>query len=77
MFITYENFGVTGESERDRHATFAQAFYALKNNPNCLFIEEDSDHEGCADAYMAGGVIYSIEPLERFAKRNPHAKEAA
>jgi hypothetical protein len=76
MFITYESFGVTGEREVARHDTFEQAFSALKHNPSCLFIEKDEDHEDCADAYMAGGMVYAIEPLTRFAKRNPHATAA-
>lgn len=77
MFITYESYGITGETEVARHDTFDQAFYALKNNPSCLLVEKDEDHEDCADAFMTGGRVYAIEPLTRFAKRNPHAAAAA
>ena len=77
MFITYESGGIHADREVSRHDTFDQAFYALKARPDCLFIEKDEDHADCADAYMSGGMIYCIEPLDRFAKRNPNAKAAA
>ena len=64
MIVTYEEHPHRIEVIA-RHETFYQAFNALKARPDCLFIEEDSDNKDCADAYMAGGRVVSIEPASR------------
>lgn len=62
MFITYEQPSPHRREIVARHETFAAAFYELKANPACLFIEEDADYPGeAADAFMAGGSIRSIQ----------------
>lgn len=74
MFITYESNFPSADREIKRSQTFDEAFYDLKGDPNCLFVEKDEDHAGCADAYMKGNMIYCIEPLHRYEKRHPHVK---
>lgn len=65
MFVIYESTPHGRDKVINRLASFDQAFYALKARPDCLFIEKDADHPGCADAFMSGGMIYGIEPENR------------
>lgn len=42
------------------------SFLAAKNaveNMGVLFIEDDSDYPGCADAFLIGGRVVAIQPV--------------
>jgi len=43
-------------------ATFAEAKNAV-NEMNPAFMEDDSDHHDCADAYMRDGRVLAIQPV--------------
>jgi hypothetical protein len=61
MYHVSETFGINRRSLRAAFDTFEQAYAYLEAlKPICL--EADEDHPGCADAFMAGGSIYIIEP---------------
>jgi hypothetical protein len=60
MFNVYESTGVCRRSLRGAFDTFGAACeYVQALNPVCF--EVDADHPGCADAYLPGGLIYTIE----------------
>jgi hypothetical protein len=61
MIHVSEVFGINRRSLRAAFDTFSDACaYVNALNPICF--EVDEDNENCADAYMAGGMIYVIEP---------------
>ena len=51
-----------GREELGRFATLAAAMAYLPYLGEVILAEEDSDFEGCADAYLANGRVICIHP---------------
>ena len=60
LFVVYEASGVAHRALRGTFETFEAACdYVQALHPICF--EVDTDHPGCADALLPGGVVYAIE----------------
>lgn len=60
----FEVTEITNTGRRSVLAT-APSFTAAKNaveEMGVLFMEDDADHPGCADAFLTGGRVVAIQP---------------
>ena len=61
MFEVYEMNPHSGRYVHARYDTFEAAeAHILARSPVCY--ERDEDHADCADAFLASGIVLSIEP---------------